>query len=159
MLDVKTRLALGDVAYKNLMTTEPDGTKWSSLWASDTRTLSFCAYDEFPDFDGSGEDLDLSWPEERRKLIFNTADEYPTDAELADWQRAMATSAAMEATEQACTGWVVTVDDGVHHGLAFFSGSNGAAPEDEPLLEGVFESLAEIEDYLTHDRKAVFRWV
>jgi hypothetical protein len=113
--------------------------------------IFYCPWSETEDweFDGTIDGLDLPWSEERLGPI-ERGEADPNEEELRQWRQAMCRKLATMG--EAWIVWIVPVTVGKKiEGYAVFLLHSGGAPEDAPILEGVFDNLDEAKAALTEE--------
>ena len=143
-MDLVFRKKLEKLAWERARATSGNDERWSFVFRTDGAVnLSYCAWSEMDDceFYGEIDGLGLQWSDERASLI-ESGEVDPNEDELHQWRQAMCRKLAVNG--EAGIVWIVPVTIGSKiAGYALFLFHAGGAPEDEPILEGVFESVEE----------------
>jgi hypothetical protein len=151
-LDPIERKKFESLALQRLNATAHHEERWSFAWGSKGAVcLSYCPWSELEDwdFDGTIEGLDLPWGKKRLELI-SSGEVNPNKNEMRQWREAMCRRLAL--LGEAFTAWITPVTiDGKIGCYAVFLLHYGAAPEDAPILKGVFSTLHEAKEALTID--------
>jgi hypothetical protein len=152
-MDPAERKKLEQLALDRMNATADDEEQWSFLFRTEGAVaLAYCPWSETEDweFDGSTEDLNLPWSEERLNLIAS-GDADPTEEELGQWRRAMCRK-ILDGVEGSWMAHIVPL--WVHEKIAayaLFVDSSSDDPDEPSELKGVFDSLEQAKAALIAD--------
>lgn len=129
-----------ELALQRMRDSRDDG--WEFLYETPGAFVYSCCFlDSFQDFDGIFEDIGLPWSEEKM-LEIGSSDRDLTPEEFNEWRIRRCCKSAIDCEESAVTVWVTPIEvDSLIAGYAVFVQSNGGAPEDEPTVWGIFETV------------------
>jgi hypothetical protein len=123
------------------------GERWTYIFDSDDCiSVCYCTWEETEEYLGYLPELDLQWSAERRAAK-DSGDVDPSEEELRQWKNAAAQYMANNAMSYIKFVKHIFLDDGTE-GFALFSAHTGGAAEDEPNLDGVFNTVEQAQAFL-----------
>ena len=150
-MDPSRQKELEMLALERLNATADDDEQWSYAWGGEGAvSFAYCPWSQFEheEFYGWVSDLNLPWSEARLRQIEDGGD--LNETELHQWRRAKCRRMA-DAGEAGGT-WIVPMKaDKEIEGFAVWLYSVGAAPEDPPILRGIFDSIDEAKAALSDE--------
>jgi hypothetical protein len=130
------------IALQRLEASADDEERWSYAWGGEGAVdFSYCPWAAYEDeeFWGVPPGIKLPWPPERIEQL-ESGEEDPNEAELRQWRKAMCRLNAENG--EAFVAWITPMRNkmGAVEAYALWLFSVQGAPEDPPVLDGIFDT-------------------